>query len=213
MPDKTRIHTVYKVGEERVPSVTMVLNILAKPALIDWAYNCGVNGIDYRKARDSAGDVGSLIHYMILCDLKGEKSDLSEYAPSQVDLAENGLIKYWDWKKIHSLKTILCETPLVSNGLGYGGTPDWFGELDGGLCLVDYKSGKGIYGEFYVQCGAYAQLLAENGYGDVLQARILRIGRTTDEGYEEKVIPNIGIYFPVFESCLRIYNLRKELKI
>ena len=208
---KVRIHTVYKNAEgERLPSVTTVLGILAKPALIDWAYNFGVNGIDYRKARDAAGDIGTLVHYLILCDLKGEKPDLSGYSTEGIDRAETCLIKYWDWQKAHKLIPMLCETPMVDSDNKFGGTPDWYGEIDGVPTLVDFKSGKGIYDEFMYQLGAYVLLLVANGKLAPKEARILRIGRDDAEGYEEKVITEFGRYQQIFLSCLNIYNLRKE---
>ena len=40
-----------------------------QPAVIHWAWEQGVAGLDYRKVRDQAGDIGSLVHYLILCAL------------------------------------------------------------------------------------------------------------------------------------------------
>ena len=210
MPDKTKIHTVYKVNDKRVPSVTTILGILNKPQLMDWAWRMGVEGKDYKAVRDQAGGIGSLVHYLILCDLKKEKPDTSESSPADLDKAETCLIKYWDWQKAHKLETILCETPLVSELLGYGGTPDWFGKVDGELTIVDFKSGKGIYDEFIYQVAAYAHLVAENNHGKTDVARIVRIGRNEDEGFDEKVITDLKRGFEIFSACLHIYNLRKE---
>ena len=152
MPNKTRIHTVYKLSNgERVPSVTTVLGILAKPALIHWAWKCGCDGQDYRAVRDDAGNVGTLAHYLVLCHLKGEIPDTSEYSPENLDRAENALIKYWDWEKGHRIEPILVETPLVSEQYRFGGTLDFYGKVDGQPSLVDFKTGKSIYGEAYLQ--------------------------------------------------------------
>ena len=63
---KFDIHTVYKTQDgEKVPSVTTVLNVLAKPALIYWAWDLGIKGIDYRKYRDDKADIGTLVHKQI----------------------------------------------------------------------------------------------------------------------------------------------------
>lgn len=57
MPSKTKIHTVYKLEDgTRVPSVTTILGILNKPALVEWAYQCGCQGLDYKAVRDQAGE-------------------------------------------------------------------------------------------------------------------------------------------------------------
>ena len=80
-----KIHTIYKKADgTRVPSVTTYLGVLAKPALIHWAWELGVQGLDYRKVRDQAGDVGTLVHYLILCQLQGQEPDLSEDRKSVV---------------------------------------------------------------------------------------------------------------------------------
>ena len=85
MTSKTSVHTIYKLASgERVPSVTTYLAILAKPAIIHWAWEQGVVGNDYRKARDQAGEIGKLVHYLILCHLKGEEPDLMDYSPHDV---------------------------------------------------------------------------------------------------------------------------------
>jgi len=48
---RINIHPAYKDSSgETLPSVTMILNILAKPALIHWAWDLGTKGIDYRNA-------------------------------------------------------------------------------------------------------------------------------------------------------------------
>ena len=62
MPSQ-QIHTIYKKADgTRVPSATTYLGVLAKPALIHWAWELGVQGLDYRKVRDQAGETGTLGH-------------------------------------------------------------------------------------------------------------------------------------------------------
>ena len=46
LPKKANAHTQYKlVDGTKVPSVTTVLGILNKPALVKWANNLGLQGI------------------------------------------------------------------------------------------------------------------------------------------------------------------------
>ena len=117
---RTQVHTCYQVGGKRVPSVTTVLSILAKPALIHWAWDCGCKGLDYRKVRDDKAEIGTLVHYWILCDLKGEKPDFSDHSKTQIDQAETCMLKFWDWKKQHNPRPILIEEPLISEIYKYG---------------------------------------------------------------------------------------------
>jgi len=212
MKTQTKIHTQYKLGDGTlVPSVTTVLGVLAKNALIHWAWQCGVNGEDYRKVRDSAGDIGTLVHYLIMCHLAGQEPDVSEYSAQAIDQAESCLIRFWDWEKQHNLEGILIETPLVSEAYEYGGTLDWYGLLDGIPTLLDFKTSKGIYTEFFYQLAGYSALLWEQG-NEVNQARILRIGKEGNDGFEERTITDLRIFWGIFQHCLAIYKLQKEVK-
>lgn len=209
---KTRIHTVYKLQSgERVPSVTTALGILNKPALLTWAWQCGVDGLDYRQVRDSAAGIGSLAHYLIMCHLKNEKPDTSDYSQQDIDKAENCLIKYWDWEREHPIKPVLVEEPLVSEQYRFGGTIDCLAELNGDLILIDHKTGKAIYAEMLHQLASYSVLLAENGY-NVADCRILRIGREDTGDFEERIAPDLEKHWQVFLHCLSIYNLQKGIK-
>jgi hypothetical protein len=211
---KVKAHTIYKTKDgRRVPGVTTILNVLAKPALLYWAWDLGTRGIDFRIFRDDKADIGSLAHEMILAHLKGEEVDVSEYTPKQVDLAENSFLKYLDWEKNHTVDPILLETPLVSENYGYGGTPDNFCFLDGVPTLLDYKTSKGIYIEMYYQLAAYENLIVEETGDKPKKAKIIRVGRDEIEGFEESPeIYDLMLYFEVFKNCLGIYNLQKKLK-
>ncbi len=213
MTTKTKIHTVYKNAKgERLPSVTTILGILNKPALMDWAWKCGCEGKDYKAVRDEAGGIGTLAHYLILCHIKGEKPDTSEYSAQDIEKAENCLIKYWDWADAHKdIKALLVETPIVSEQYGFGGTIDYLGQCGNQLLLIDHKTGKAIYSEMFYQLAAYVQLLKEAGY-NVSNARILRIGRDEVEGFEERVMNDLSKHFDLFTHCLAVYKLQKELR-
>ena len=212
MPDKTKIHTVYKLKDGgRVPSVTTILGILNKPALLDWAWNLGTQGIDYKAVRDQAGGIGTLTHYLIMRELTGEKPDTSEYSAQDIDKAETCLLKYYEWSKVHEVKPLLVETPLVSENYHFGGTIDFYGMVDERFTLVDHTTARGIYAEKIYQVCAYKELLNENNkrVDDII---ILRYGRDPTEGFEERDITSSVIGWQIFLNCLSIYNLQNEIR-
>ena len=210
---KDKIHTVYKLKNgKKVPGVTTIISILAKPALIHWAWDLGTKGVDYRKFRDDKADIGSLAHYLIMCYLKKETPDTSDYSKKQIDQAENCIISFFEWKKMHSFEPILIESPLVSEKYKFGGTPDLLAKINGEYCLIDFKTGKGIYvNDMFPQLAAYSHLLQENNY-KITNSRILRIGREESEGFEECLIQDVEPYWEIFKNCLSIYNIRRRLK-
>lgn len=75
---------------------------------------------------------------------------------------------------------------------------------------MDFKTGKAIYDEYFVQLAAYVNLLRENGYA-VDNVRILRIGRDETEGFEERVVADTSTYFKIFASLLTVYYAKKEV--
>lgn len=209
---KTKIHTQYRLADgTKVPGVTTTLGILAKPALLDWAWRCGLAGDDYKLVRDSAARVGTLAHYLVLCHLKDERPELDSYSPEDVDKAENCLLSYFEWEKTRRVVPLLIEVSLVSEEYKFGGTIDCYARIDSELVLLDYKTGKGIYPEMIYQVSAYCRLLEEMG-DEMQKVRILRIGRTEDENFEDRLIGEGELEkgWNIFKHCLAIYNLQKK---
>lgn len=205
MARKKRQRYFLTSGEE-VPGVTTILNVIAKPALVQWANRMGLQGIDTTKYVDDLATIGTAAHAIIAGRISQTPVDLRDYTPNQVDKAENSVLSYLEWEKHQQMETVVAETPLVSQTLRYGGTPDWFGRLDGRPVLLDFKTSKGIYNEHFYQLGAYWNLLREQGH-EIDEVRILRVGRESSEGFEQRVIPGDRIpdYFEVFQAALELY--------
>lgn len=208
---KTRAHTIYRDEYNNiVPSVTTILSVLNKPALVKWANNLGLQGIDSSKYTDSMAVIGTIAHYLVECILMGQKPDLQEYAPADVKKAEIAVAKFLEWKRSVVIIPKLIEAKMVSSKYGYGGQIDLYGEVDGKNTLVDFKTCKAIYPEMMFQLAAYKQLLVENGY-EVDNAIILRIGRNESEGFEIKKAGSLNDEWSIFEACLKIYKTKEKI--
>jgi hypothetical protein len=196
-----------------IPSVTTVLNILAKPALIRWANRLGLEGIDMDKYKDELADIGTLTHYLIMCRLREEIPETNEFTPEQLELAQGCFKKYIEWEGKNPIRPILVEERLVSEQYQYGGQPDLYALcINGGLMLADFKTNaKGIFPEMIYQVAAYRQLLLEAGY-KVSKAVILRLGRTDLEGAEEKILSTdeLDVGLKIFLHSLEIYRLQSS---
>jgi len=212
--NRVKAHTKYSLQDGTlVPGVTTVLGILNKPALVPWANKLGLQGIEVGKFVDDKAAIGTLAHQMIADYLRGETTDTSEYSKMQIEQAENAVLSFLEWEKSHKLQPILVEEPMVSERHGFGGTVDLVATIndDPELCLIDFKTSKGIFPEMFVQVAAYRELALEHEL-DVRKVRILRIGRTDDEGFEDKPVNHLAQRWELFLHCLAIYNLQKELK-
>ena len=207
----SKAHTVYKTQDgKRVPGATTITGLLNKPFLVAWANRLGLEGIDSTKYRDAAADIGTLAHAMVQAHIQNEPMDYDEYSSTQIDLASNAVLSYFEWEKQHEMIPILTEVPLVSNKYRFGGTVDCYCRLDGIPTLLDFKTGKAIYDEYFIQLAAYRALLMEHGH-TVDGCRILRIGRDETEGFEERVMPTTDSYFEIFKRLLDVYYLKKEV--
>ena len=207
---KARAHRIYKTREgATVPGVTSVLSVIAKPQLIRWANELGLQGIDSSAYVSEAAVIGSLAHSMIQEHLGGPEWDRGAYSPAQVDLAENAFISFLEWEKrtAKAMTTIHIELPLVSECNRYGGTIDWYGDIDGQKWLIDIKTSKDLYPEHVFQVAAYKELLVENGY-DVEGVRLLRVGRSEDEGFDDHIIggERLMLAAEVFLDALYLYR-------
>jgi hypothetical protein len=213
MSNKVQAHTRYYLADGSLAvGVTTALNCLAKPGLITWANRQGLMGIDSNKVRDQAGDRGTITHLLITSELGNKVPDLSEYAQADIDVATKCLDSFHEWRKSHTLEPIHIETPAISERYRFGGTPDFFGLVDGEYQLLDFKSSNMIANEYFYQIAAYRQLALENWCNELKKARILRFSKGDNVEFEDRTITSFAKEFELFLHCLAIYNLLRDMK-
>jgi len=215
---KSNGHQKYFLADgTEVPSVTQVLSVLGKPALIHWAWQLGKDGKDYRKERDGAASAGTLAHAYIKAHLKNEKLPedyLMQFSKHEIDQAENAFIKFLEMMKYREFQPLLIENPLVSEKLRVGGTPDAYGIYDGKKEIWDFKTSKDIYPEYFYQLAGYKLLLEEHGH-PVERVRIIQFNRSDenlDYAMGSKDADKLNAETEIFLACLKIYQLSKNLE-
>jgi hypothetical protein len=162
-------HYIHPVTGETVPSVTTILGVMDKPALVGWAAKSVaeyaadnveavsllgrdervalLKGVPFRN-RDKAADRGTEAHTY------AERRLTFGIAPSPSNRSA---------ELVDEVLAALDPTPLVSEGtvfnstVGYAGTFDGVWRVDGRIVMVDWKSGKGVYSESGLQLNAYAR--------------------------------------------------------
>lgn len=210
---KAKAHIRYKLADGSiVPGVTTVLGIINKPALVKWANGLGLKGIDSSTYVDETARIGTLAHEMIQEYLGGPKWDRNDFDAGEIDIAENSILSFFEWEKQTGAKmnTSAIELPMVSEAYGFGGTVDWYGDIDGKKWLVDIKTAKALFPEHEYQVSAYYYMMRENGY-QVDGVRLLRVGRTEDEGFDDHVldVPQLADGWKVFLSALELYKAKQ----
>ena len=221
--DRTKAHQKYYLPDgTRVDGVTTIINRNLgwnKNTLMSWARREALAGNDPDKVRDKAADIGTVAHFMIECYVKGDEPDLEEYSPAVIDKAENCFIAFLDWAKANDVVYLDSERQLVSEVYKYGGTRDLYAMINGEQAIVDFKTGSGVYPEYWIQMAALIGLQYENDPDSFLWrdymtwpvAVILHLGKDGSFSVHKKPKEKIYKAWQVFKYLLALDKLRKEV--
>lgn len=213
--DFKRAHTVYKNAAGRqVPSVTTVLNMLDKPALVYWAWDLGTQGIDYQKVSERAANIGTIGHALCECHVRGMELDTSNLPKDMLDQAENTFLKFLDWWESNGLTCEASEFQMVSEALQVGGTADIVAIAPNGeRWLVDLKTSKDIYREYRMQtAGAYAPMYTEVTGKPIDRVFIVRIGKQESGDFEAREVFDRKECVKAFRALRVAYERLKAVK-
>jgi hypothetical protein len=146
----------------RVPSVTTIIGKFKEAGgLVHWSWDLGMQGIDYRKVRDEAANIGTIAHGMVESWIKGSPI-APEGPPEQVERARNAFQQFIEWADQSRLEVVQSETALVSEKHRFGGTPDAPAMMIGGkLAMGDWKTSNSVYRDYLLQLAAYGILWEE----------------------------------------------------
>lgn len=159
----------YTIDNVEMPSVTTILGIINKPALITWAAKQGAKAvlkdpvmydtpqaaagaiytIDGQKATDRGRDAHAVAEAYALAILKGEQDKFTSdnpYFPA--------IKAFFD--QINPMP-VAIEVCLFNAEHGYAGTADLIATINGKTALIDWKTSKFIYEEMALQLAAYAR--------------------------------------------------------
>ncbi len=203
---------IYKNSKgEKLRGVTTILGVLAKNALIPWAYQRGVDGLPLYESRDKAATAGTLAHKYVEQHLRGLPDPTTGGLEKDIiDKAEACFISFLSWEKAHTFKMVDSELSLVSNEYQFGGTID-IGAIVNELGIVDIKTSKGVYFTMRVQVSAYGHLYEENFPEKKIKGyHILRLGDQGD--FSHHYWPNLDKEWEVFKACLIIQKILDETK-
>lgn len=143
----------YLVDGERLPRVTTVLTVLAKPGLESWKRRIGIDEAN-RISREAA-ELGTRVHAVLERLNRGEPYEADPEMAPFVDA-------YRGWFESAVDQVLAVEQFLVHRAHGYAGTADLVVRLkDGRTVLVDLKTSNSIDGTYRLQTAAYVDALHE----------------------------------------------------
>jgi hypothetical protein len=232
----------YDIDGESYPSVTSILAVIGKPALINWAANqeralvmdaaadlyvdlcklpkpmprsayittlqgrCGQQKA-HKKAMEKASEIGTQAHALIEWNLRRALGQKTGPEPRVVDDAQWAFMAFQDWAGSVNLKPRYIEQVVFSRQYAYAGTMDLLADVKGVLTLVDFKTGKSIYGEASLQNVAYQHALVEMGHSKPEAGLVVRLPKVqTDPAFEVKDVPSLDVLLPVFLAVRKLWT-------
>lgn len=153
----------YTLDGKPVPGVTTILGKgLPKPGLPYWAANTVAQyAVDHRDAdyhelrrspwaeRDQAAVRGTTVHAYAEQLAHGEDvevpAELAGYVQGAVDILDE-----------YEVEPLYAEARLASREHWYAGTADLFAHVGDETWLLDWKTSKGVHGDYFLQLAAYA---------------------------------------------------------
>jgi len=173
------------------PSITTVLGVVNKPALVQWAVNVAINHLRSRLfdggefevedverfldeakyahkfVKQEAADIGSAAHrwledYWHQKIRAAESGEVFAVPPLPEDpQVRNCVEAAVKWIEEHDIRPLVIEKPLYSRIHKVAGRMDKLAVVDGRLVVVDWKSSTGLWDEYRFQIAAYLFMYEE----------------------------------------------------
>lgn len=208
---------MFKSIDEAVIKTNCSLNGLTKSEAISWAFSVGQER-KYQNlygGMDKAANIGTIAHAILNARENGQEIDNSNIAEDNWNFACDCVKSHDKWFGAMTIKTIFAEKQLVSEKFKYGGMLDKYALIVDEETLIDYKSGKDIYDDYFIQLIAYSNLLLENGY-PVKRAIIVNMPKTKGDNFkiDSKSIDSLfeAGYFEKFLAARDVYYSDQKIK-
>src|SRR3990167_8366902 len=197
----------------KVPGTTTIIGRFKESGgLIHWAWNLGKEGKDYRKVRDDAANIGTLVHDRVEKFVKNEDfvypDSVSEEDRQKV---ESGFDAYRSWQEQSKIEVIETEMQLVSEEFHFGGTPDAVGRIGDSLVLLDWKSSNSVYGDYLVQLAAYGNLLREVRNMELTGFHLCRFSKEHGD-FSHHYYQDLSEAWEGFKHMRSLYDIMNRLK-
>ena len=203
----------YWLDGKRIPGTTTIISRFKESGgLIHWAWDLGMQGIDYRDVRDTAASIGTTAHDMVECYILKKEFDESKYDPAHIEKAKVSFASFLEWANASNLQTAETETQLISKEFRYGGTPDVF-FVKGKRSLGDWKTSNAVYGDYLCQLAAYKHLWEENYPDQPIDggAHLIRFDKDYGD-FHHHYYTDLDDAWEAFKHMRALYDLDKILK-
>ena len=232
----------YTIDGCQLPSVTTILDVIAKPALGPWyakqerryfetamlevlskpgardpeyVLSAVVNAVGGVKAADRekqrAATIGTAIHAGIEWQLRTRLGEAAGPEPVLPDAAAWAVESWKDWAKNIALEPLAIERTVYCEACGYAGTLDLYARVEGALTVLDWKSGRAIYPEAFLQNVAYRHAAARQGLPSS-QGLIVRVPKLMDDPSWEVMAVPAKLIVDDFLAAARLWRWQRQME-
>ncbi len=231
----------YTIDGHRLPSVTTVLDIIAKPALGPWYAKeerryfetamlevlsrpgardpefvltavaeavTGVKAADREKQKAAA--IGTAVHAGIEWELRRHLGEDAGPAPRLPEAAAWAVESWKDWARNVNLEPLAIERTVYCLACGYAGTLDLYARVKGLLTVLDWKSGRAIYPEAFLQNLAYRHAATGAGLPSA-QGLIVRLPKHLEHPAWEVMPVPATLTLEDFLAALRLWRWQRAM--
>lgn len=218
------------------PSVTTVLKLVDKSALIQWSVNLAVTwcveNID--KLMGMSVEKGINVAKYRHNDVKSERAAIGDGIHATIEAEHEGK---WDFPKLdaeqqqimahwrqfcveHKVEAVHSELTMFNRGLGYAGTADGIWYIDGVLCLVDIKTSKSTWPEHLMQlaalwgCDEWVPEVAPEKWESMAPLKVEKVAivHLRSDLHELIWVDNLEENFEAFQGYLNVWKAKAKLK-
>jgi hypothetical protein len=231
----------YHVEGRELPSVTTVLEVIAKPALGPWYAKeerryfetamlevlsrpgardpeyvlaavaeavTGVKAADKEKQR--AAMIGTAVHAGIEWHLRRALGDDAGPEPRLPDAAAWAVESWKDWAASVKLEPLAIERTIYCLECGYAGTLDLYARVKGVPSVLDWKTGRAIYPEAFLQNVAYRHAARRLGMVSN-QGLIVRLPKLLDDPAWEVMAVPATLRQADFLAALQLWRWQRHM--
>jgi len=187
-----------------------------------------MKGQDYRKVRDEAGGVGTVVHSRIEAHIHNRPlpdetwfwdwiKDDQQATAKALDAVENAMLAFLEWQDSAKLEITDSEVSLVCECHQYGTTLDHTALVKDRLVILELKTSKDVYPDMWIQMAAQGHAWGCNHSvpgciaEPVLGYHLLHIGKEHG-GFDHKYRPSLPQAWAAFLHLRELHGLKKEIK-
>lgn len=156
----------------------------------------------HRKSLEDAGAHGTDKHAIVEEYIKATMND------RQLDVNALEIREFSEWCYTSKVTFLASEMPLRSEKLWVAGTTDFICEIDGKRFVGDLKTSNYVSFKNFIQCGAYALMYEEMGYGKIDGIIIVHMPRSG--GFKVHTDMGVDNYKEDFRSLVRMVKRDKQ---